>query len=601
MRYRYIDVLKAFAIIAVVLYHSGMLNYGYLGVDIFLVISGYFTTRGFRNGILASQPNWGGYFQFELSRIVRLLPILLVAGLICMIVGYFTMLPDDYENLSESVIATNFFSNNILAALTIKNYWAVVNDYKPLMHTWYVGVIMQFYLIYPLLLFLSRIDKRNSQKTILVLVSSLAVCSLLIYLSPIDTSYRFYYLPSRFFEFAAGGIVALSWNPQGEQVFHKWFVYICYLLLLVTMVVNNDVIPANLKLVIVVALSVVLIMSPSVLENGISANGFLAKIGAASFSIFVWHQVVLAFYRYIISSHFTILTYSLLIVLVALLSWFTYHFIEQKTGNWLKMKRRRIFLYLVVVVLFVGLTGFSGFIYKNAGIVRDIPELYVSMKNKHRGIHAEYCDRGYLYDKPFVTDKPHWLVIGNSFGRDFVNVIIESNIADKVEVSYLEKGKFAEVENRGRFKTANRVFISTLGLNESFVSEVEAICMACGLELNRVTIVGEKDFGESNGQVYAKRNRPDYFDQYIPVKDKQNFIDRNSYYKNIYGDRFLDLMSFVTNDKGEVRVFTPDHHYISADCRHYSKGGAIYIGSLIDWEKYLLPEPEDAKCNRARE
>lgn len=590
MRYRYIDVLKAFAIIAVVLFHSSMLNYGYLGVDIFLVISGYFTTRGLRNGILACQPNCGrGYFQFELSRIVRLLPLLLIAGLICMVAGYFVMLPDDYENLSESVIATNFFSNNILAALTTKNYWAVVNEYKPLMHTWYVGVVMQFYIVYPILFILAKLDKKNPERSLLVMISTLAVVSLLIYFGTNDVAQRFYYLPSRFFEFAVGGIVALTWKPkEGDYMFHKWFVYICYLLLLVAMVINNDIIPANLRLVLVVALSVVIIMSSSVLENKVFANWFLAKIGTATFSIFVWHQVVLAFYRYTISSHFTILTYSIIIVIVALLSCVTYRYIEQKTGNWLKNKRGRIVFYLVVVVLFVGLTGFSGYIYENAGVVRDIPELYVSMQNKHRGMHAEYCDRGYLYDKPFTTDKPHWLVIGNSFGRDFVNVILESDIADKVEVSYLSTENYSAIENRERFKSANRIFISTLDLKESFVSEVEVICLACGLEPNRITIVGEKDFGESNGQVYAKRNLPDYFELYIPVKDKQHFIVKNHYFKNIYGDRFLDLMSFVTNNEGEVRVFTPDHHYISADCRHYSKGGAIYIGSLIDWNKYLL-------------
>ena len=142
MRIKYIDILKAIAIIAVVLYHTGLMTYGYLGVDLFLVIAGFLTTRSLFTKVITSVSPNGGYFTFEFSRVIRLLPPLLFAGLVCMLVGYITMLPDDYENLSQSVIATNCFGNNILASITQSNYWDISNDYKPLMHTWYVGVIM---------------------------------------------------------------------------------------------------------------------------------------------------------------------------------------------------------------------------------------------------------------------------------------------------------------------------------------------------------------------------------------------------------------------------------------------------------------------------
>ena len=155
MRIKYIDVLKAVAIIAVVLYHTGLMTYGYLGVDLFLVIAGYLTTRSICSNLVVSdyQTTRGCryYVRFEFSRVIRLLPPLLVAGALCMLLGFFTMLPDDYENLSQSVIATNGFGNNILSAITVGDYWKVSNNYRPLMHTWYVGVVMQFYLVYPFL------------------------------------------------------------------------------------------------------------------------------------------------------------------------------------------------------------------------------------------------------------------------------------------------------------------------------------------------------------------------------------------------------------------------------------------------------------------
>ena len=135
MRIKYLDVLKAVAIIAVVLYHADILGYGYLGVDVFLVLSGFFVARSLEGK---------KYFSFVVSRILRLLPVLLVAGLVAMAAGWFTMLPDDYENLGESVVATNLFANNILSAITTGDYWNIGNKYKPLMHTWYVGLLMQF-------------------------------------------------------------------------------------------------------------------------------------------------------------------------------------------------------------------------------------------------------------------------------------------------------------------------------------------------------------------------------------------------------------------------------------------------------------------------
>jgi len=588
MRIKYIDVLKAFAIIAVVLYHTGLLTFGYLGVDLFLVVAGFLTTKSLYAKMITPEKSVGGnelYMKFEISRIIRLLPPLLVAGIICMLLGYFVMLPDDYENLSQSVIATNGFGNNILSAITTKNYWDISNEYKPLMHTWYVGVVMQFYLVYPLLFSFARLDKKDSKKTLLTIVSTLAVVSLLIYFSTTNTAERFYFLPSRFFEFAAGGIAALIYTPKEDKPFGKGYVYLCYVLLLALMFINTEMMPAIIRLVAVVSLSCVVLCSQNVLENNITGHTVLAKIGAASYSIFIWHQILLAFYRYAISSVFTIGSYAIFLVGTALLSWLSYKFIEKGATKALKSKSAKLILYSSTALVFLALNAFAGFIYMRAGVVRDVPELYIRKNDIHRGMHAEYCDRGYQYDKPFTSDKLHWYVIGNSFGRDFVNVILESPISDKVEISYSTDTNFSK--EKERFSNADRVFLSSMGLNEDLVTEVEIMCLANGLNRDQMVIVGEKNFGECNGQIYARRNDTDYFNQYIEVEDYERYIIRNKQYSLLYNTRYIDLMSMVTNRDDKVRVFTPDHHFMSADCRHLSKGGAEYFAQKIDWIKYL--------------
>lgn len=589
MRQKYLDVLKAIAIIAVVLYHSGYSTYGYLGVDLFLVIAGYLTTRGLCSKILLSNDWTGGrfYVKFELSRINRLLPPLLIVGSFCMLLGYLVMLPDDYENLSQSVIATNFFGNNVLAAITTKNYWAVANEYKPLMHTWYAGVIMQFYLFYPVLFYLAKLNKKHPQRTLSVLVGLTGVFSLLLFFITTDVAQRFYYLPSRFFEFAAGGLIALSRNSQRNTEYHisKWVAYFCYTLLLALFFVNEEILPSNIKLVLVVVISCVLVLSENILENSITGNQYIAKIGAASYSIFLWHQVLLAYYRYTISSYFTFISYGVFIVAVVLLSWLTYGLIEQKISGWLKQKESKLIFYPIVIAVFFALNSFSAYIYIHAGVVRDVPELYINKNDIRRGLHSEYNDKIYKLDRPFETEKEHWLIIGNSFGRDFTNVILESPIADKVEVSYIFEGKHVDSIYSERYATADKVFFSTKGVTKDKVSEVEALCVANGLSPDQLVVVGEKNFGENNGQFYINRNKPYYFEQRTKVNEK--ILENNIYMKSLYGNRYLDLLSLVIDKENTVPVFSPDHHYISQDCYHFSKGGAVWFAQLIDWSKFI--------------
>ena len=561
--------MKALAIIAVVLYHVGILKYGYQGVDVFLVIAGFLTTRSLVD-------DKKGYFLFILGRVMRMLPVLLVAGVAALCVGWFTMLPDDYENLAESVIATNLFSNNILSAITTGDYWNIANEYKPLMHTWYVCLLMQCYLVYPLLFYVARLEKTASKKTMLIIISSLSFLSLLWYFGCANEAHRFYYLPSRFFEFGIGGIIALAYEPSQKRLFHPVFSYLCYALLLASLTVGYNLIPDVVRLPLVVALCAVLLLSVEALTNPVTSNSVLAKVGLVSYSIYVWHQVLLALYRYIFGMQFTVWSFLLYVAAVGVISWVSYRLIEKG------MPRAR----WATLIVWVVLTIFAGYIYWNAGVVRDVPELGISVQDRHRRMNVEYRERGYQYDRPFVSnDKGHWLVIGNSFGRDLVNVVLEADLSDKVEVSFTDV--YTKPSRDGRYAMADRVFISTRGLSRGYVSAIEVQCWEHGLSPDKIVIVGEKSFGENNGHVYAKRHRPDYFDEKVEPLGGSQFLERNNRFREFYGDRFLDLMDMVTDDSGLVRVFTPDHHFISPDGKHLTEFGAQYFAERIDWSKYL--------------
>lgn len=227
MRNKSIDSLKAIAIISVVFYHLKVMTYGFLGVDIFFVIAGYLTTRSIQK--LIGNDTFS-YIKFVSDRIKRLMPLILAVGTVCLIIGVVGMLPDDFENMSSTIIASNFMSNNVLAAITTKNYWDVVNDYKPLMHLWYVGVLFEFYLVYPLIiLIISKVSEKNNPKNIKLYkrgILSLTFISVILYLYPgFGAAQKFYFLPFRFFEFGIGAGILYFEEKLKKGVSQKkcWF------------------------------------------------------------------------------------------------------------------------------------------------------------------------------------------------------------------------------------------------------------------------------------------------------------------------------------------------------------------------------------------
>lgn len=215
-----IDTLKGIAIVAVVLFHLGILRSGYLGVDIFFVISGFLIVPSVVKKILGGEFS---YWKFMGRRITRLLPLVVLASVSCLVIGYHYMLPDAFENLGESVVASNLFSENILSSITTKNYWDVVNDYNPLMHLWYVGILMEFYVVLPLFLMLvcatAQRFGQDAERWIYRALMVAAVISLLLFLGPTSISGdKFYLLPSRFFELAFGGLIALSIRKADSKI-----------------------------------------------------------------------------------------------------------------------------------------------------------------------------------------------------------------------------------------------------------------------------------------------------------------------------------------------------------------------------------------------
>ena len=202
-----IDGLRAIAVMSVIFGHAGfeLFSGGFVGVDIFFVISGYLISS-----IVISEVNGGNfsYRNFYERRARRLLPALLVVLIFSSVPSYFFMLPDELENYGQSLIATMGFGNNILLWIT-SGYWELDSEFKPMLHMWSLGVEEQFYLIFPAIV-IAAITKYNGNRAVpiflLVFILSFLMTAILDEQHP---GLTFYLLPTRVWELTAGILIAL--------------------------------------------------------------------------------------------------------------------------------------------------------------------------------------------------------------------------------------------------------------------------------------------------------------------------------------------------------------------------------------------------------
>ncbi|MEQ2960942.1 acyltransferase [Bacteroides xylanisolvens] len=586
-----IDALKGIAIIAVVLFHLGFLKSGYLGVDLFFVINGFFVIPSVIRQI---GNNTFSYISFLEKKLIRFLPLVVLASAVSLGLGYFLMLPDHYENLAQAVIAGNLMSENVLSAITTKNYWDVSNEFKPLMHLWYLGILYEFYIVFPLIMYLVKFvakkTNNDSNKVMKITLLSLCIVSFVLYIMPFDSvGNKFYFLHYRMFEIGVGGIIAQivqSKNPKATFCKIVQPISLLFLLLLMSCslfpstqlsnipvigsanLLNNGLpISSSFALILTVLFSCAAIICD---KGGsfVLRSKVLMWVGKMSFSLFIWHQVIIAFYRYSISYNMNLMAYVTLFVLSFILAIFSYYCIEKKIKA-----THQTFIVWVLMVIFVIIP--STYLFLHAGVVRDVPELNVVKGTEHRGMFGEYCDRVYCYNQDFPDNgKKNVLVVNISFGRDFANVLLESPYKDSINLSYVYLWRYPEALKRA--KSADYIFSFTS--KEDIPQEVWNIKKKTA----KVYGIGTKNYGASNGVCYARRRDADFHKK--TNKLVPGYKELNEKWRISWGENYIDFITPAMCQNGEIRIFTPDNRFIAQDCKHFTEAGAKWYASIINWE-----------------
>jgi len=285
-----IQIFRAIAVLQVLLFHLGVTGFraGFLGVDIFFVISGYLMTKLYGP---KDAPT-----EFYLRRARRLLPAYFAVIAITIIAGFFLTLPTDFRQIAAQVLFACSMTSNI--GFWLQNSYFSQTEFNPLLHLWSLGVEFQFYLVFPILVYFAR--KWRAALPIMG-GSSLALCLLLVLVSP-KTS--FFMLPTRIWEFVIG-MWAASRQPTPEK--RSWLGLIGFagMLLVPLLPVFGDgrnIIsghPAAAAILITAATGMALIFRlPSGLVNSFAGlQG--QRIGNVSYSLYLVHWPILILAHYI--------------------------------------------------------------------------------------------------------------------------------------------------------------------------------------------------------------------------------------------------------------------------------------------------------------
>lgn len=293
-----IDGMRALAILPILLFHAQVPNTdgGYIGVDIFYVISGYLITR-----ILLANLASGNfsYRDFYARRIRRLGPALAAMITGVLILSTLILPPDALSETAKSAIAVTTFTSNFFFALATGSYFDGAAEYRPLLHTWSLAVEEQFYIIFPLIFISIRRIFPGSLKLATVLIAGLSLAAAEYFIEAYPKAV-FYLLPTRAWELLAGCMLAQCENiPRPTKVFATALAVSGLLLIAGPILIYSEStrFPGVAALPPVAGTVLLIAFSESTFVGRFLANPFLVRIGRASYSIYLWHWPIAVFVR----------------------------------------------------------------------------------------------------------------------------------------------------------------------------------------------------------------------------------------------------------------------------------------------------------------
>jgi peptidoglycan/LPS O-acetylase OafA/YrhL len=435
-----IDGLRALAVMLVIGFHSfpEIIPGGYIGVDVFFVISGYLITS-----IIYTDYKHGKFtvLNFYSKRIIRIFPALLIVLLFCLILGWFTLFPNEYQNLGKNIAAGSGFLSNIILLKEV-GYFDINSELKPLLHLWSLGVEEQFYIFWPV--FLLFILGSGLNKFACIFFIAAISFAFNIYFASFNSVLDFYSPFSRFWELVFGGYLGirnltkvernniLIWLNNNVKIFglaviNLIFEFIVALGLILIfcsafLFKGSDLYPSFLAIAPVLGTIFILSISTKSYCAKFFSNKAVVFIGKISFPLYLWHWPLLCFCRIFKGGDLGSILKIQLICFSALLALITYKYIEipvQKSQD-----KSKLSLILLIIMLIVG--GLGLFVYLDRGMdkrpyIREIVRLESAFLSPQHFVKSDTsCDallsKEILYPNVCITNSntPKIMIAGDS-------------------------------------------------------------------------------------------------------------------------------------------------------------------------------------------
>ena len=365
-----IDCLRGISVLAVILYHFKFdyFSGGYLGVDIFFVISGFLITSIILEEISLEKFSLINFYE---RRIRRLFPALIVVIITTSFLFEIVFLETEIKKLVVSIISTILFYANFYFQ-DIGSYFSPLNEQQPLLHTWSLSIEEQFYLIFPI--FLVLFFKKINLAFILIILFALFSISLSQFGGNLKFSYpyvenhlsffalpqfAFYFTLTRIWEILVGCLLALFLFNNKKNFENRYLVLLGYLLIVLSILFfdRNTLHPSIITLIpITGTLLVLLYSSENFNESGVFVifnNYILLKIGLISYSLYLWHQPIYQFFNQIYFIDTNNLVKFFIIFLLLILSFFSFKFIEQPFRDKRKISQKNIFIFYILSTILI--------------------------------------------------------------------------------------------------------------------------------------------------------------------------------------------------------------------------------------------------------
>lgn len=616
---REIDGLRAIAVVSVILFHAGFQAFsgGYVGVDVFFVISGFLITT-----IILSERRAGKFslVNFYERRARRILPALFFVMLVCLPFAWLWLLPADMESFSQSIVAITAFISNVFF-WSERGYFGTAVDLKPLLHTWSLGIEEQYYFIFPLLLILLLKRKRAFAYIALAAIGVVSLVSS-VWLTRVHVDSAFYLLPTRFWELLLGSFVAIVRFNDDSSRGHgatpvNWqseALGLLGLLLIVGPVFffsKKTLFPGYAVLLPTVGTALVIhYSSKESLAGKFLGNPLFVGIGLISYSAYLWHQPMFAFARHQNGGHepgrqlFVILIFATLAA-----SYLSWRYIENPFRNKARYSRKKIFaLSAVFLAAFaaIGLAGWksNGLLYRYSAedqrLLRNFNGAGPYVSAMFDGLQLRDFDAGHV--------KKRVIIIGDSFGKDIVNAVVESGMSgglditthqinsecgnlfldfdfsDRIEAAKLPRCKVLGWYDNGRLvdliKQSDEIWLASswsMWVAELLPQSVANLQSKFG---KRVLVFGTKDFGNVDAKALLGKIGPARY-AHLETLNAEHSEVNGKMRSNLTAGAFVDISGLLCGSDVKCRIFDDGQNLISFDGRHLTKNGALYLGRRL--------------------